>query len=443
MAIAHQDLSKGAPIAQIPPSAPHRRAVGSVGMWESLATTRRQDRVLHGAAKAANVVVGVVMLPFWLAGQHLAGRIAKRLGRASRDLGELPRPAPGERSLDVVVAELQAIPHRLRPTAWATLRKGLVDLSLFMLTQKRQTANFGYAYPRQFEHRVFNGGDGEPLAAVVGVHQEPRPGVVVVHGLLSSRLFDYVREIAVCAYYDWGFNVAVIDLRSFGLSELLTPAPNTGGWKEGEDVIGAARFLKGLGSTSVGVLGISLGASAGMNAAHNDGVDEAVDGGILAISGPGDTRMAAAYLDSKLSVRDPFYPFSRGFDVMLVSRVRNLGWPSNVADFHALMDAVVSPHYGLSTDEIYERSSAVNHIADARVPVLILHAEDDPIVPVEHARMLEEAAAGNDRVRVWILPGGGHAAFDALDRRWTYAVYRGFFEALARYEPAVAAPVAA
>jgi predicted alpha/beta-fold hydrolase len=414
-------------------------------MWESLATTRQQDRILHGAAKASSVVAGIVMLPFWLAGQEAAGRIARRLGFASRDLGELPRPAPNDQSFDDLVDELQAMPHRLRRTWWATLRKNMADMSLFMLTQKRQTVNFGYAYPRQFEHHTFAGGDDEQLAAMVGRHQEPRPGLVVVHGILSSRVFDYVREIAVRAYYDWGFNVAVIDLRSFGLSELLTPAPNTGGWKEGEDIVGAARFLKELGSTSVGVLGISLGGAGAMNAAHLDEAEELLDGGVLAVAGPGDARKAAAYLDEKRPIRDRFYIFSRAFDIMLVSKVRNLGWPSKVADFQALMDVVVSPHYELSTDEIYERSSAVNTIADARVPVLILHAEDDPIVPVEHARMLEEAAAGSDRVRVWIVPGGGHAAFDMLDRRWTYAVYRRFFEALARYEaaPAEAERVAA
>lgn len=411
-------------------------------MWESLGTTRKQDRVLHGAAKASSVLAGVVMVPCWLVGQGLAGWVAERLGRASQDLGALPRPEDRERSLDAIVEELQAMPHRLRPTWWATLRKNMVDLSLFMLTQKRQTVNFGYAYPRQFEHHTFAGGDDEQLAAIVARHDEPRPGLVVVHGILSSRVFDYVREIGVRAYYDWGFNVAVIDLRSFGLSELLTPAPNTGGWKEGEDVLGAARFLKDLGSTSVGALGISLGASSVMNAAHHEEAEQVLDGGILAISGPGDTRKAAIHLDKKLPLRDPFYIFSRGFDSMLVSKVRNLGWPSKVADFQALMDVVVSPHYGLSTEEIYERSSAVNHIAGARVPVLILHAEDDPIVPVEHARMLEEAAAGNDRVRVWIVPGGGHAAFDAVDRDWTYAVYRQYFEGLAQYA-AVAEPVPA
>jgi predicted alpha/beta-fold hydrolase len=116
-----------------------------------------------------------------------------------------------------------------------------------------------------------------------------------------------------------------------------------------------------------------------------------------------------------------------------VSKVRNLGWPSEIASFEALQELVVAPHYGITLDEVYERSSAKNHIAGARVPLLVLHAEDDEVVPVEHARMIEEAAVGNDNVRVWIVPGGGHAAFDAIDRDWTYAVYRMFFERLASY----------
>ena len=35
--------------------------------WESAATTRRQDRVLHGVAKIVNVIVGALIFPVWLA----------------------------------------------------------------------------------------------------------------------------------------------------------------------------------------------------------------------------------------------------------------------------------------------------------------------------------------------------------------------------------------
>jgi predicted alpha/beta-fold hydrolase len=220
----------------------------------------------------------------------------------------------------------------------------------------------------------------------------------------------------------------------------MTYPPATGGWKEGEDVICAARYLKSLGSTSVGALGISLGSSSVMNASHPEGA-ELLDGGILAICGPGDVRVAIEYIDRDVPRGHPFWPVSRLFEAMLVSKVRNLGWPSEVADFRTLMELVVAPRYGVSVDEIYERSSAKNHIARARVPVLVLHSEDDEVVPVEHAHMIERAATGNDNVRVWIVPGGGHAAFDAIDVKWTYAVYRTFFERLARY--AVAEELAA
>jgi pimeloyl-ACP methyl ester carboxylesterase len=234
------------------------------------------------------------------------------------------------------------------------------------------------------------------------------------------------------AYYDWGFNVAAIDLRSFGLTEMLTRAPSTAGWKEGEDIVCVARQLKEMGATSVGAIGISLGASSVMGASHPDGA-EVLDGGILAVGGPADTRVAAEYLDRKVPPMHPFYGASRFFEAMLVSKVRNLGWPSEVADFTTLVEHVMAPHYHVTPDELYHRSSARNHLASARVPVLVLHGEDDEIVPVAHARMLEEAVDGVPNVRVWIVPGGQHAAFDVLDRTWTHAVYRTFFERLASY----------
>ena len=94
----------------------------------------------------------------------------------------------------------------------------------------------------------------------------PDPALIVVHGLFTSSRFDYVRQIAVRAFYEWGFNVAALDLRSFGMTELTSPAPSTAGWKEGLDILALAAYMKELGSTSVGALGISLGGSSVLNA---------------------------------------------------------------------------------------------------------------------------------------------------------------------------------
>jgi predicted alpha/beta-fold hydrolase len=402
-------------------------------MWESLATSRRSDRVLHGAAKLLNVVVGVIALPLWLLGQRLRDPLRRLLARFDIDPAPLPVAQPRERSMDALMADLEAIPHHLHHSDGAMVRKGLADISSFVLAQQREAANLGYAYPAQFSDHVLQGADDEHVAATVGLQGAPaRPGLIVVHGLFSSRRFDYVRQIAVHAYYEWGFNVLALDLRSFGLTNLTSQAPTTVGWKEGEDVVAAGRYLKQLGATTVGALGISLGGSAVLGACDAEGADQTLAGGILAVSPPADVRAMARRLSQRLPLSHPAYALNRGFWAMLTSRIREAGW-EGIDDFLDPLERVSAPYYGIEAEELWRRASAKEHIADARVPVLVLHPEDDQVIPVEHARMLDETAKGNDLVRVWTLPGGGHGAIDAVDREWFYAVARGFFERWAGY----------
>jgi predicted alpha/beta-fold hydrolase len=183
----------------------------------------------------------------------------------------------------------------------------------------------------------------------------------------------------------------------------------------------------------VGALGISLGSSSVMGASHPEGAEEAIDGGILAIAGPADVDSLVERLDRKLPLGHPFWGVQRTFKIMLISKVRALGWPREIASFRKMIEEVIAPRYGVTPEEIYERASAKNHVAKTRVPMLILHGADDEVVPVDEARILQEAAKDNDNVRVWIVPGGGHAGFDAIDPDWTYRVYRTFFERLATY----------
>jgi predicted alpha/beta-fold hydrolase len=400
-------------------------------MWEGLATNRRQDRVLHGSAKLLNLLIGIVALPAWLIGQRLGGPLRRWLDRGSRQSRELPVPPPGERSMEALMRDLEAFPSNIHSTPWAEPHKGLADISTFVLTQNHDGATLGYAYPRQFRELNFDTADGVRIAASVALHDVPRPGLIVVHGLFTTRRFDYVREPAVRAFFDWGFNVAAVDLRSFGLTGLMNEAPSSGGWKEGEDLISVAEQLKELGATSVGALGISLGASSVLNASHPDGA-EALDGGIIAVSPPADVGKATERLSRDLPLKHPGYALNYGFRAMLLSRVRGSGWP-DVTLLSEALDRVSAAYYEVDVEEIQRRSSAVNHISGAKVPVLVLHPEDDHVIPVRHAEMLARAAAGNDLVRVWRLAGGGHGALDAIDKRWTFSVYRNFFERWATY----------
>jgi pimeloyl-ACP methyl ester carboxylesterase len=403
-------------------------------MWEGLARTRNQDKLLHGTAKLANVLIGIVLLPLWLLGQLVGGRVRDLMTALERRARRsLPVPPERERTMDALMRDLSTIPDHLRHSDFSELRRGLADISNFVVSQHREGAVIGYRYPGQFKDHIVEGADGERIAASIALQEAARPALIVIHGLFTSSRFDYVRTPAVRAFYEWGFNVAALDLRSFGMTELTSPAPNTAGWKEGLDILALARYLKELGSTSVGALGISLGGSSVLNACHHEEAATALDGGILAVSPPADPKVAWERLSEPVPRGHPRYPIHKAFEAALISRVRSGRWPPEAEDMIRVMEHVSAPYYGVSPDEIWNEARGVDHVPESKVPLLILHPEDDHIVKVDHARMLAEAAKGNDLVRVWLLPVGSHGLLEAADPRWTQLVYRVFFERWATY----------
>ncbi|MFL5908790.1 MAG: serine aminopeptidase domain-containing protein [Solirubrobacterales bacterium] len=403
-------------------------------MWEGLARTERQDRVLHGAAKLANVLLGVFLLPLWLFGQLIGGRVRDFLmSLERRSRRPLPVPPERERTMDALMSDLQAIPENLRHSNFAEARRGFADISNFVVAQQREGAVIGYRYPGQFKDHIVEGADGERIAASIALQEAARPALIVVHGLFTSSRFDYVRQIAVRAFYEWGFNVAAVDLRSFGMTELTSPAPSTAGWKEGLDILGLARYMKELGGTSIGALGISLGGSAVLNACHYEETATTLDGGILAVSPPSVPKQVWERLSEPVPRGHPRYPLHRAFEAALISRVRSGRWPPEAENMMRAMEVVSAPYYRVDADEIWTQARGLDHVPETTVPLLVLHPEDDPIIKVEQARMLAEAAKGNDLVRVWVLPAGSHGLLEAADPQWTHAVYRTFFERWATY----------
>ena len=380
------------------------------------------------------MALGIVLLPLWLFGQLIGGRVRDFLASLERrSRRPLPVPPARERSMDVLMGDLEAIPNHLRHSDFAELRRGFADIANFVVAQHREGAVIGYRYPGQFKDHIVQGADGERIAASIALQEAARPALIVVHGLFTNSRFDYVRQIAVRAYYEWGFNVAAVDLRSFGMTELTSPAPSTAGWKEGLDILALARYLKELGATSVGALGISLGGSSVLNACDYDETATGLDGGILAVSPPADPKRVWARLSEPVPRGHPRYPLHKAFEAALISRVRSGRWPPEAEDMLHAMEIVSAPYYGLDADQIWQKARGVDRISGSRVPLLVLHPEDDPIIKVENARALAEAAEDNDLVRVWILPTGSHGLLEAADPHWTQAVYRGFFERWATY----------
>ena len=169
--------------------------------------------------------------------------------------------------MTALMEDLEALPQDLQRHPLAELRFGFADISNFVVAQQREGAVLGYRYPAQFKDHIFEGADGERIAASIALQEAARPGLIVVHGLFTSSRFDYVRQIAVRAFYEWGFNVAVdrpAQLRHDRADQPRALDRRLEGGRGHRSP--SARYMKELGATSVGALGISLGGSSVLNA---------------------------------------------------------------------------------------------------------------------------------------------------------------------------------
>lgn len=103
-----------------------------------------------------------------------------------------------------------------------------------------------------------------------------------------------------------------------------------------------------------------------------------------------------------------------------------LGRVSASQSLYQLDDWVVGPLNGFSgADDYYARCSANQFFGAIGVPTLIIHAEDDPWIPVAVYRRVDWAA--NHKLAPVITPGGGHVGFHGRGGRWHDRAIGQFF----------------
>ena len=202
--------------------------------------------------------------------------------------------------------------------------------------------------------------------------------------------------------------------------------PGTGGWKEGQDIIAAVRYLKSHDEvTSVGVMGGSYGGASAMCAAYQSRPENLIDGGIISWGGYGYVPTQAQYISEVPKPWQPFFPI---FLYFMGCYALTMG--AKVRDYSQFMDFIAgysATYYGVEPEEILERSSAALHFDEIATPLLVISADDDPVILKEQALMMEEKAAGNPWIEVWRQPRGGHCAFAVVEKEWMGKVVRDFY----------------
>src|SRR5215204_7421419 len=308
----------------------------------------------------------------------------------------------------------------------------------------------GWAWPRPWRLKVLRTPtvDDERLFEVeLGVRllarcrwQEDRsslPALVLVHGLGGSDASAYVRGTAELAYQA-GINVVRLNQRNCGGTEHLTPTLYHSGLS-GDLCAVVAELLDRDRLPGVLLAGFSMGGNLALKMAGELGGEVWPSRlRVCAISPPIDLSETARHLEHP-SNRLYQWRFVKGLKRMMLRKkelypklydLRDLKRIRTVRQFDELYTA---PHGGFSdAEDYYAKSSALPLLAKIRALTLILHAQDDPLVPL--APFLRPEASDNPNVLLAIPPHGGHVGFVSgegkVGRFWAEGIIAEFCNAL-------------
>ncbi len=221
-----------------------------------------------------------------------------------------------------------------------------------------------------FESVIFESGDGTRLHGwFMPAAGEARGTVVHFHGNAQniSAHLPFVAWLPKA-----GFNVFTFDYRGYGRSE--GRPDREGVHADGVAALKYVRARKDVDAARIVVFGQSLGGAVAIAVVAEDG-PEHVRGVI---------------------VEGAFYSYRE------IARDKVALAGSSQVSGHALVDSAIS--------DAHSPGPVVHRLA--QTPLVILHGENDRIVPVRHARMLHEKVGPS--AKLWLIPGGQH--LDALTK---------------------------
>lgn len=342
-------------------------------------------------------------------------------------------PPLEQRSVADIVEAIERFPFRpARLSTSATFfRENGPDAIAALLSPNPQVASLPHLYPPAFRQCLFTGDGGVQLACMQAMHEHRGPAIIINHGLLMTKNFDAIIQLARRAFEQWGFHVVTLDLRGWGQSAWTSDAPASAGYHEGRDIIEVCRVLKADPRvTSVGAIGYSLGGASTIMAAHvsSRSDDRPLDGGAVAVSPPTEVDLALDHISTKPHWRDPYFGLWHVFQAAIKSQVRRHALPPGVRTWKALVQELSAPYYGVSMEEFTSRASVARLAHEIEQPVLAIHATDDFLVPVQHAYALQDATVDNPWVHVMVRDAGAHVAFAAADPSWYFSTLRRWME---------------
>ena len=272
-------------------------------------------------------------------------------------------------------------------------------------------------------------GDGDRLCVLESI---PRgwsagdPAAVLLHGLAGSAAAPYLIRLAN-RLHAMGVRVVRVNLRGagegFGMARRFYHAGRS------DDVRAAVEWLAArTGGSPIAVAGFSLGASLALKLAAEAAERPAAGlDCIVAANPPIDLLACARKMQEpeNLAYDRSFVRWLRREVDRLHLRFPELGSVDlrTVRSVYTFDDLYTAPRNGFaSADDYYQRSSAGPIASRIAVPGLVVHAADDPFIPVEAFRSVTFPAT----VDFELCAHGGHMGYISRapwrgDRRWLEA----------------------
>jgi predicted alpha/beta-fold hydrolase len=268
-----------------------------------------------------------------------------------------------------------------------------------------------------------------------------RPVIVTVHGLEGSCDSNYARGIADKAWAR-GFHAVRMNQRNCGGTERLTPTLYNSGMS-GDYRAVLKELAEKDGFEKIFFVGYSMGGNlvTKMAGEFAGGAPKQL-GGVAAVCPALDLSACADALE-----RADNYFYQRHFVNGLMARYRmkqrlfperySTNGLKPIRSVREFDDAITAPAFGYrDAEDYYEHVGAKNVIDCVRVPVLLITAQDDPVVP--YASFLRARVGENPWVKFVTPKHGGHCGFiskyQGAERFWAEERILEFMERLARGE---------
>lgn len=291
---------------------------------------------------------------------------------------------------------LQSIRSRVLPRPWA-----LADIS----TETRFLAEV-------------SDGSGDRLAVTVHTPQEGRdrlPLVVLIHGLGGSAEASYIRATAR-GLLRVGFPVARVDLRGAGDSGHHSVGLYHAG--RTEDLRDVLRQVQTHSDTGLALIGYSLGGNAVLKLAGEPLGDLAVRA-VVAVSAPLDLAVGVEHLHRMMFGGYERFIMNGLREDMARPGPRSGLTPAEAAALARIRtvvefdDLITAPRNGWAdAAQYYAVNSSAQYLPHISIPTLIIHALDDPLVPVGPYQAINwDRLAAMGYVETALTPHGGHVGF--------------------------------